>query len=390
MESLIHPGILYTCLALGAVGVLLALPRKGGGPQALGGLIAAAFFGLLILVLAIKAGPDRPNVFFYIFGLLALAGALRVITHPRPVYAALYFIMTVLSSAGLYLLLASEFMTFALVIIYAGAILITYLFVIMLATEAPSREAVDALQEYDASSNEPIGATAMGFALLGVLTGMFAFGVPQLMGPEPANPDQILVSLPRKVQGAFERAGLVDGSVLPLMPGPAGAAPASDVTHSLYWVKPRSTDGRWPGTSGHAMLRTTAPREFQARLDATRAVARGEDPPAHVRPFPPEALALFNPDIPGVLAAAVPDPEDPTRTIQHGIVHVRFPEDLQAANIELVGFALLREHPLAIELAGVVLLLAMVGAVILARKQIEAPGPAPIGTIADSGAKVTA
>jgi NADH-quinone oxidoreductase subunit J len=305
------------------------------------------------------------------------------------VYAALFFILTILSSAGMYLLLEAEFLAFALIIIYAGAILITYLFVIMLATEAPSEEAIEVLKDYDASANEPIGATAMGFALLGVLTGMFAFGIPSMPKPEGKNPDEILAQLPRKVQGAFQKAGLMDEGVLPLKPGPKGAAAVKDVEHSLYWI-PAKTGQKWPGTAGHALLRTTRPKEFQARLDATRAVARGEEPPAHVRPFPPESLALFNPDAPIVLPDSVPDPARPDAFIAHGLVSVRFPEELRAANIELIGFALLREHPLSIELAGVVLLLAMVGAVILARKQIEAASPGAAGTIGATSVRTAA
>src|SRR4030095_6722893 len=85
-------------------------------------------------------GPERPEFFFAVFSLIAIASAGRMITHNRPVYSALYFIMVVLSSAALFLMLQAEFMAFALVIVYAGAILITYMFVIMLAQQAPTDE----------------------------------------------------------------------------------------------------------------------------------------------------------------------------------------------------------------------------------------------------------
>ena len=62
---------------------------------------------------------------------LGVGSAIRVITHPHPVYAALYFILTIIAMAGLILLLSAEFMAFAVIIVYAGAILVTYLFVIM-------------------------------------------------------------------------------------------------------------------------------------------------------------------------------------------------------------------------------------------------------------------
>ncbi|MFG0258167.1 MAG: NADH-quinone oxidoreductase subunit J, partial [Phycisphaerales bacterium JB043] len=47
------------------------------------------------------------------------------------------------------------------------------------------------------------------------------------------------------------------------------------------------------------------------------------------------------------------------------------PESVRVQNLERVGHALVAQHPMALELAGVILLLAMVGAVVLARKQIE-------------------
>ena len=52
-------------------------------------------------------------------------------------------------------------------------------------------------------------------------------------------------------------------------------------------------------------------------------------------------------------------------------VEVRLPDDLVASNIDKVGWALIAEHPMALELAGIILLMAMLGAVVLARKQIE-------------------
>jgi NADH-quinone oxidoreductase subunit J len=109
-------------------------------------------------------------VYFWIFAAVALVSALRVITHPKPVYSALYFVLTVFASAGLFVLLWAEFMAVALIIIYAGAILVTYVFVIMLAAEAtPTSGPMAGLAEHDAISREPLIACAVGFALMGVL-----------------------------------------------------------------------------------------------------------------------------------------------------------------------------------------------------------------------------
>ncbi len=157
-------------------GVILALPRRGTSPQVLGGLITAVGIGGIFLAVSLKAIDHLPNPNFYIFSFIALGAALRVISHPRPVYAALYFILAILASSGLYVLLAAEFLAFALVIVYAGAILITYLFVIMLATESPTAEAPEALADYDKYSREPVFATLAGFVLVAALTTIIARG----------------------------------------------------------------------------------------------------------------------------------------------------------------------------------------------------------------------
>jgi NADH-quinone oxidoreductase subunit J len=195
---ILNPVVLYLLIAAGGVGVCLALPRKGLSPQVIGALVAGAAAGLLVLLLSLKSGKHWPNIYFYIFSTIALAGCLRVITHPRPVYAALYFIVSILATTGLFVVLSAEFLAFALVIVYAGAILITYLFVIMLATQAPTEDQLEVLADYDSVSREPIVATFVGFVFLGVLTTMLFRGVgelpPAAAAPEPA----IIAQLPGK------------------------------------------------------------------------------------------------------------------------------------------------------------------------------------------------
>jgi len=227
LDGVISPVILYLLLALGGVGVWLALPRRGTSPQLVGGLVAAIAAGLIVLILSLNARDRIPNFYFYLFSVLSLGAALRVISHPRPVYAALYFILTILASSGLFVILAAEFLALALVIVYAGAILITYLFVIMLATQAPTEEQTEVLAEYDAQSREPLAATFVGFLLLAVLTTMLFGGVNELR-PSPApvgtqvaaavlnqppeavqNIEGVAVSLLRDHPGLIEIAGII-------------------------------------------------------------------------------------------------------------------------------------------------------------------------------------
>lgn len=297
--DLISPLILYTALVLGAVGVAIALPRRGVSPQIIGALVAGAGGGLVILVLSLRAvqsGEGLPSPFFYVFSVVALGASLRVITHPKPVYAALFFILTIISTAGLFLILAAEFMAFALVIIYAGAILITYLFVIMLATQAPSEEEIDVLSEYDATSREPIAATLAGFLLLAVLTSMMF------------------------------RGGGVDA-----LPAPTGEA----------------------GTGAQI---TYLPRKIERALAEAGELGTNDE-----LAFGPGGEPLV-------------DLERRTASIRSGgeIRTVDLPPDLGVGNVEEVGISLLANHPGSIEIAGVILLMAMLGAVVLARMKVQA------------------
>lgn len=71
-------------------------------------------------------------ILFFIFGFVAAVSAVLMITRNNPVIAALYLILNFASLAGLYLTLNAQFIAVAQVIVYAGAIMVLFLFVIML------------------------------------------------------------------------------------------------------------------------------------------------------------------------------------------------------------------------------------------------------------------
>ena len=157
--------ILYGLFALGGVGLYLALPRPEGAHSRAGAVIGvAAIVGLLVLLGADYVAPHSANVFFYFFSAVALLAAGRVVTHPKPVYSAVYFALLVLCVAVLLVIQRAEFLAVALVIIYAGAILVTYAFVIMLAQQAGGETA-------DLKSHEPLAAVLVSFVVMGALVG---------------------------------------------------------------------------------------------------------------------------------------------------------------------------------------------------------------------------
>jgi len=157
---------LYAVFALGAVGLYLALPQRGRWPVRTGLILsAAALAGLLAFFGRSFLFTEGTTFYFVVLAGIALVGAVRMITHPKPVYSAILFVMVVLATAGLLLLLRAEFLAMALVIIYAGAILVTYLFVIMLAQQSGA-------PVYDTTAREPFAAVAAGFLLAATIVGM--------------------------------------------------------------------------------------------------------------------------------------------------------------------------------------------------------------------------
>jgi len=73
-----------------------------------------------------------PIIFFFIFALVAVAGAIMLIVAREPIHSALSLILVMVSLAALYLLLGAEFISAVQIIVYAGAIMVLFVFVIML------------------------------------------------------------------------------------------------------------------------------------------------------------------------------------------------------------------------------------------------------------------
>ena len=81
-------------------------------------------------------------VLFYIFAVLTVLAAISVVAQRTPIYSALSLIVVLCSLAVVYLLLGAEFIAVIQVIIYAGAIMVLFVFVIMILNagrEAPSQ-----------------------------------------------------------------------------------------------------------------------------------------------------------------------------------------------------------------------------------------------------------
>jgi len=72
------------------------------------------------------------TIVFYVFAALTLFAALRVITARNPVHAVMFLVLAFISSSGIWLLLEAEFLAITLVLVYVGAVMVLFLFVVMM------------------------------------------------------------------------------------------------------------------------------------------------------------------------------------------------------------------------------------------------------------------
>jgi NADH-quinone oxidoreductase subunit J len=79
--------------------------------------------------------PAAPDILFYVFALLTLGCAALVVANPfsrNPITSAMFLVLTIISMAGLFVLLHAFFLAAVQILVYAGAVIVLFLFVIML------------------------------------------------------------------------------------------------------------------------------------------------------------------------------------------------------------------------------------------------------------------
>src|SRR3954463_5344041 len=72
------------------------------------------------------------SVLFYVFSAILIIAAMRVITARNPVHAALFLVLAFFSAAAVWMLLQAEFLSIVLVLVYVGAVMVLFLFVVMM------------------------------------------------------------------------------------------------------------------------------------------------------------------------------------------------------------------------------------------------------------------
>ena len=121
------------------------------------------------------------QVLFYIFASMVVLSAAMVIFIKNPVHAALFLVLAFFSSAGLWLLLEAEFLAIALVLVYVGAVMVLFLFVVMM-LDINLAELREGFARY-----VPVALlVSVGMLIsLGSIVGSDNFGLEKIAGIEP-------------------------------------------------------------------------------------------------------------------------------------------------------------------------------------------------------------
>lgn len=142
---------------------------------------------------------------FYLFSLLAIASALLFVTRRNPVPASLWLVNVMLALAGLYVMLDAPFVGVIQVLVYAGAIMVVFVFVVMLLNLGRS-EITDIR-----SLGARLGAGMVGLALLANLLAVQRQQIPRVtLAPSVDNVvNDVAASLFTDYLVAFELTSLV-------------------------------------------------------------------------------------------------------------------------------------------------------------------------------------
>ena len=151
--------------------------------------------------------PVATQFFFYLLAGLAIASGVVVITRKNPVHSALALILTLLSLAGLYLMLYAPFVAGVQIILYVGGIMVLFLFVIMLVNIERSQREKAFNQQWVAGV---LGALALGGLFIAIyIRGQALFSMPMKPVLETQNTQKIGEMLYSNYMFPFEIASLL-------------------------------------------------------------------------------------------------------------------------------------------------------------------------------------
>jgi len=379
-------GQILLAAILAIVGFALLLPRPrgrsvSGGIAAL--VAAVSVFGAWLQTAYGNPMPDQVgSVLFGLFSLGALVFGTVLVVQRNPARGAIAFAFVILSTCGLFLLLAAPFLMAVTIIIYAGAIIVTFLFVLMLSqVQGPSDE--------NDRSREPLFGSLAGFAFAGLV--LFTVYLTAL-GNNPAKAESSEGSAPKATQRLpapvltdDERKSLSDAitkldAVDEQLNGDLTLAANRDqITNEVEGIK--TTVSKVVGVAREDVLTPISPGSLRERLEKSPGKAGGEPVlfredtqarailkrAAAIRELNWQTFKKIEQNMLGKPDAEAAKAE--IRQLRDEVLLLSGEGELPARNVGNLGALLYTQYLLAVELAGTLLLVATIGAVAIAQRR---------------------
>ena len=370
---------LAAVLAVAGFALLLPNPKGRRVKEGVAALIAAvAVFAVWVYSAYGRPMPDLVGtVLFCLFSAGALGFGTVLVVQKNPARGAIAFAFVILSTCGLFLLLAAPFLMAATIIIYAGAIIVTFLFVLMLSQHAGPSDEND-------RSREPWFGALAGFAFTGLV--LFTLHLTQT-GAQPAEAEaaetpKTQQRLPAVVLTEDEHRALLE-AVAKL--DAADAELAGDVRGRreelrAYFMPIRNTVAEVVGGEGAAAVIGVGSLPLRLEqspgMPGKGAVLYREDEQARavlrraaaVRELNGRAFDRLDNTLldktPNVTAVKADYAK-----LRDEVVLLAGAGQLPARNVANLGYLLYTDHLLAVELAGTLLLVATIGAIAIAQRK---------------------
>jgi NADH-quinone oxidoreductase subunit J len=350
-------GQLGLAVVLAAAGAFLLLPKPG--LRSVAGGVAGLAAGLAVAaawLLQTFGGPVADYVETGLFALFS-AGALGfgtvLVTQRNPARGAIAFAFVILSTCGLFLLLAAPFLMAATIIVYAGAIVVTFLFVLMLSqTDGPSDE--------NDRTREPLLGSLAGFAFVGLIL----FALDQSKTAAATLPVQVVTPAEQTAlrAAADDLKKLEDDAYL--------RGPRRELVEQLGKTEQAIEDVI--GVSANKEDGTIRDGSIAARLAGSRIDPQARGVLHRVTKARDQSAVAFRLAETVVLDPARGKPADAAAAatkLREDLLLLAGTAELPARNVGNLAVLLYADHLLAVELAGTLLLVATIGTIAIAQRK---------------------
>ena len=365
-------GHLVLAAGLAALGCFLLLPKPrgrsvSGGIAAL--LIGAAVAGVWILhTFGEPAGDWVGTALFSLFSFGAIGFGSVLVVQRNPARGAIAFAFVILSTCGLFLLLAAPFLMAATIIIYAGAIVVTFLFVLMLSASGGHSDEND-------RSREPLLGSLAGFAFVGLI--LFTLQqTHESIAPSTSSDSKDwkkLAPLPTPVITPSEKQALAQAAEeLKQLESDEFYSLSNQERAAILLRIEELLDEKTVGLLSAKIEGSTKYGSIHPRLAGYRTDRQADAVLKQAEAIRKDgARTLAKVDLAKQLGN-VDEAKAEVRQLREQVLLLAGAGELPARNTANLGLLLYSEHLLAIELAGTLLLVATIGAIAIAHRKAVA------------------